>query len=153
MKKFKFTLQTVHNVREMKQEKEEFILGELQMEAAKAAQFVSEVEQMRFKAIDNYASRLQSGAALDAFELELNSNHIAALDRLRREAQNALEIKKQACLQQSKTVAAAMREVKITDRLRENQQSRHRLEFDRYEQNALDELVSANFARRMSQAK
>lgn len=153
MKKFKFTLQTVHTVREMKQEKEELILGEMQAEAAKAAARVHEIEQMRFKAIESYAHRLERGETIDPFELELNSNHISALDRLQREAQQFLETKKQACLQQGKTLAAATREVKITNRLRETQQLRHRLEAARQEQNALDELVSANYARRMSQAE
>lgn len=153
MKKFNFTLQTVHNVRELKQEKEQLILGELQTEAAKAADRVSEIERMRFTAIENYANRLENGGSLNAFEMELTVNHINTLDRLRREAEQNLELKKQACLRQTQNLAAATREVKITNRLRENQQARHRLESDRHEQNALDELVSANFARKMSQTR
>jgi flagellar export protein FliJ len=153
MKKFKFTLQTVHTVREMKQEKEELIFGELQTEALKAASRVSEIEQLRFKAIENYAERLERGETLNAYELELNSNHITSLDRQQQEAQKSLELKKQACVQQGKMLAAATREVKITDRLRENQQSRHRLDLARHEQNSLDEIISANFARRMTQTK
>ena len=153
MKKFKFTLQTVHNVRELKQEKEQAILSDLQAEAARAADRVHEIEQLRSKAIETYAKRLEAGATINAYELELNSNHISALDRLQREAQQNLEQKKQACVLQSKSVAAAVREVKVTKRLRENQQLRHQLEVARHEQNALDELVSANFACRMSQAK
>lgn len=153
MKKFKFTLQAVHNVREMKQEKEQLILSEMQAEAVKAADRIKEIEQLRAKAIENYARRLAIGTTIDPFELELNSNHISALDRMQQEAQKALEAKKQACLHQSKTVEAATRQVKITNRLRETQQTRHKLEASRQEQNALDELVSANFARQMSQTK
>jgi flagellar export protein FliJ len=153
MKKFKFTLQAVHNVREIKQEKELLILSELQAEAAKAADRIKEIEQLRSKAIENYARRLESGRAIDPYELELNSNHISALDRLQREAQKTLEMKKQACFRQSKTVEAAVREVKITKRLRETQQARYQLEAGRQEQNNLDELVSANYARQMSQSK
>ena len=153
MKKFKFTLQTVHTVREMKQEKEELILGELQTEASRAAARVSEIERQRYQAIESYSERLARGEAINAYELELNSNHITWLDRQQQEAQKALELKKQACLQQGKTVAAATREVKITDRLRENQHTRHRLDMARDEQNSLDEIISANFARRMTQTK
>ncbi len=153
MKKFKFTLQTVHNVREMKQDKELQILSELQNEAAKAAEQVTEIENLRERAIENYSRRLEAGEQIAAFELELNSNHLSALDRLIREAVQILEAKKQACAQQGKTVAAATQQVKITNQLHDNQKQKHQLEVSRYEQNALDELVSANFARRMSQTK
>ena len=153
MKKFKFKLQTVHNVREMKQEKEQLVLSELQKEAAKAAERVAEIDQLRFKAIANYARRIECGQTIDPYELELNSNHIAALDRLQREAKENLEIKRQACARQSKTVAAAAREVKVTNRLRENQEQRHQLELERQDQNNIDEIVTSNFARRMSQTK
>lgn len=153
MKKFKFTLQTVHNVREMKQEKEQAILSDLQTQAAHAADRVNELEQLRFKAIETYGQRLETGETINAYELELNSNHIADLDRLQQQAQKNLEQKKQACIAQSKSVASAAREVKVTNRLRENQQTRHRLEAVRQEQTALDELVSANYARRMSRTK
>ena len=153
MKKFKFTLQAVHNVREMKKEKEQLILSELQAEASRAEDRVREIEQLRAKAMETYARRLESGRTVDPYELELNSNHISALDRLQREAQKTLEIKKQACQRQTKSVEAAAREVKITGRLRETQNARYQLELARQEQNALDELVSANYARRMAQAK
>lgn len=149
MKKFKFTLQTVHNVRQMKQEKEELVLSEKQNEANRAAERLDELERARVDAIEKYTGKMKAGEFLSAYEMELNTNHLAALDRVIREAQADLEQKKRACAAQGEIVAAASREVKITDRLRETQQNRHRLETARQEQNALDELVSANFARQM----
>lgn len=151
MKKFKFTLQTVHDVREMKQENEHLRFTQLQKEAEKAAEQVRLIEKMRQEAIEKYSLRLQSGGIINAYELEMNSNHISTLDRLIREAQGSLEQKKLACLKQSENVAAATRAAKITSRLRETQAQRHKLETDKQEQNAIDELVSANFARRMTQ--
>lgn len=153
MKKFKFTLQTVHNVREMKQERELLVLSELQTETDKAAARVHEIEELRAKAIESYARRLENGTAIDPYELELSSNHISALDRMHREAQKILEKKKQACQRQTKTVEIAARDVKITNRLRENQQARHQADVARHEQNSLDEIVSANYARQMAQSK
>lgn len=153
MKKFKFTLQTVHNVRELREEKEKLLFSQLQADASKAALRVAEIEIMRSEAIDNYAQRLKSGEQLNAVEMELNLNHFAALNRLQQEAEKVLEQKKQACQRQSTAVAAAMREVKITNRLRETQQERYKNEFERQEQNNLDELVSANFARQIPQTR
>lgn len=149
MKNFKFTLQSVHNVREMRQEKEEFILSELQAEAERAIAGLAQVEKKRIDAIENYTKKMKKGEPMNPFEMELNTNHLVALDRLVRESHAIAEQKKQACQRQRQVVAAASREVKITERLRENQRSRHRLELERSEQNALDELVSANFARQM----
>jgi flagellar export protein FliJ len=151
MKKFKFTLQTVHNVREMREEKEHLVLTQMQNEVENAAERIRQIEQMRQEAIEKYTSRLQSGQMINAYELEMNSNHIATLDKVRREAEEVLEQKKQACRKQGETVAVATRAVKITNRLRETQELRHKSESERQEQTAIDELVSANFARRMTQ--
>ncbi len=151
MKKFKFTLQTVHNVREMRQETEHLVLAQLQNEAEKAAERVRQIQQMRNEAIKNYTLRLQAGAAINVFELEMNSNHISTLDRLIREALEVVEQTKQSCTAQLATLATATRAVKITNRLRETQVLRHKSEAERHEQTAIDELVSANYARRMTQ--
>lgn len=149
MKKFQFSLQTVHNVRKMRQEKEEIVLSEMQADVERALADLTKIEQMRQAAIENYGLKLKKGEPMNPFEMELHTDHLRALDRLIREVQAKIEEKKQACARQSKVVADAGREVKITERLRENQQARFWLEQQRREQNALDELVSANFARRI----
>ncbi|CAN5362998.1 hypothetical protein BH10ACI2_BH10ACI2_06510 [soil metagenome] len=153
MKKFKFTLDTVHKVREIRMEKESVILSDLQAEAEKAAQSLANLETMRQEAIENYTRRIRSGEQMNSMEMELNSNHFASLDRLQKEAEAALALKRTACARQIQLVTEAMREVKVTDNLRETQMERHQLESDRQEQTIVDELVSATFARRMSQAK
>lgn len=153
MKKFKFTLQTVHSVREMRQEKEELVFSQMQAEAERAAERILQIERMRFDALESYTRRLKAGVVINAAELEMNSNHFASLDRLQREAEKCLNEKKQACSAQSRKLAAAVREVKITNRLRETQVAKHKLEADREEQINLDEIVSANFARRLINAK
>jgi flagellar export protein FliJ len=150
MKKFKFTLQTVHNVREMLQEKEGLVLSQLQAEADQAAARVEHLEQMRLQAIDDYALRLHTGEQISSMEMELNSNHFASLNRLQQEAEKILAEKNYACRLQSEKVAAAMREVKVTDQLRENQKARHETEYSRQEQYSVDEMVSTRFARELN---
>lgn len=149
MKKFKFTLQTVHKVREMKQEREQFNLMQMQKEADHISEMIEGLEKVRICAIDNYTIRLRTGEAMNISEIQIEANHIIALDQRIREMQQSLELKKQECMGQKKNLAAATREVKITDKLRENQKSRHQLEMARNEQIALDEIISANYARRM----
>ena len=153
MRKFKFTLQSVHNVREMRQEREGLILAQLQAEADTAAATVANIGQMRLQAIDDYALRLGGGEQMTSMEMELNSNHFASLNRLQQEAERTLAEKNHACRGQSEKVALAMREVKITDQLRDNQRSRHESEYQRQEQNSVDEMISTRFARQLSHTK
>lgn len=150
MKKFKFTLQTVHNVREMRQEKEQLVLAGLQNEAAQAAEQIEKIEEAYILAIENYGHKLGNGKAMNIGEMELDAMYLSALERQKRRAIEILNEKKQACMQQGVKLAATAREVKITDRLRENQVLRHRLETAKHEQTALDEMVSANFARELN---
>lgn len=149
MKKFKFTLQTVHNVRELKQESEQLVLAQLQAEAARAAEQIERIDAAYIRAINEYSAKVNGGRALHIGEMELEALHISSLERQKRQAIEVFEEKKRACASQSVRLAAAAREVKVTNRLRETQALRHRLEADKDEQNAIDDLVAANFAREM----
>lgn len=149
MKKFKFTLQTVHNVREMHQEREQIALIQLQKEADELIENLANIEQMQLAAIADYTSKLRVGELMNVGEMELELKHIAALDNLKRENEILIKQKQTACDAQKRKLAAATREVKITNRLRETQQARHNSETARQEQIALDEIVSANYARRL----
>jgi flagellar export protein FliJ len=153
MKKFKFTLQTVHNVREIHQEKEKLVLSARIAEVDTATSNVVQLEKKRTEAIEKYSRQLNSGEQLNAMEMQLYSNHLAALHRLRQEAGRVLAEKNHACLQQGKKVTASMHEVKVTDRLREAQKTRHYLASTRMEQTISDELVSARFARQLIHTK
>lgn len=148
MKKFKFTLDSVHKVREIKKERESVILSELRAEAERAAKRVEHIEAMRYEAIENYTRRIAAGERLDALEMELSSKHFASLDRLQKDAEATLAARNQACQIQIAAVTEAMRGVKITENLRETQRDRHKTEFERQERNNVDELISTAFARR-----
>lgn len=149
MKKFKFTLDSVHKVREIKQDRESAILSDLRAEADRAAERVAHIEAMRHDAIENYTLRIAAGERLDALEMELSSKHFASLDRLQKDAEAVLAQRRKACEIQIEALTEAMRSVKITENLRETQRARHRQEYERHEQNGVDELVSTNFARRI----
>jgi flagellar export protein FliJ len=153
MKKFKFTLQTVHQVRELKSERENLTLAELQQEADNAERRVEHIEALRNEAVENYMRRINSGEQLNALEMELNANHFASLNSLQKEAQSVADAKRRAAMQQLDVVRAARIEVKITDKLRDDQKKRHEVEFNRQEQQNIDELVTTKFARRIQGSK
>lgn len=148
MKRFKFSLESVHKVREIRQERESAILGELKAEAMRAAERVAHIEAMRREAIDRYTRQVTNGARVDALEMELSSKHFASLDRLQKDAEAELARRNRDCEIQIAAVTEALRNVKITENLRETQVRRHRAEFDRQQQNDVDEIVTTSFARR-----
>lgn len=150
MKKFKFKLQNVHNVRELRREKEEVILAETQSLLEEAIANLAEIERMRMDAFEAYSRKLKHGQAMSPFEMELTSNHLRSLDQRVREAQKEIEQRKQAYFKQSKVASLAMREEKVTGRLCENQRSKHKLIAGRREQSVVDDLVSAGFARKIN---
>ncbi len=137
----------------MRKERENVVLVALRAEASKAEAKVADIENQRNEALDNYTRKLVSGQQLNPMEMELNADHFASLNRLQKEAEAVVEQRKLECLRQSEKVALAMREVKVTERLRDTQAERHQNEFERQEQNISDELVSSSFARRLIQAK
>ena len=92
-------------------------------------------------------SPIRLGKQLNAMEMELNANHFASLNTLQKEAEKTAEQKRLECLEQMEKVRTADVQVKITDKLRVDQQKRHQFEADREEQNNIDELVSTKFAR------
>ena len=153
MKKFAFTLQSVHKVREFRQEKELLNLSEKQAEMEAAQARVALIEQQRFDAMKRYADRLNSREYISPLEMELNFNHFASLNRLQQEAEAVLELKRKDFARQGEVVAEAAREVKVTDKLRDLQKEKHRRDADREEQNGIDDIVAANFARKISRSR
>jgi flagellar export protein FliJ len=153
MKKFKFTLDSVHRVREIKKERESSVLAGLRAELERAEQRVAHIEELRHEAIETYTRRLTRGERIDALEMELSSRHFSSLDRLQLEAEAHLAERRRACEVQMGNVTEAMREVKITENLRETQLERHRFESERREQVGIDEMIATGFARERQEQK
>jgi flagellar export protein FliJ len=153
MKKFKFTLQSVHNVREIREEKELMVLSGLNLEAERASEKVAQVEGALKSAVENYNRKSGAGEPINVIEMELNSRHISALERQKVEARTQLREKQNACSDQMVQVTHAAQQVKITNRLRENQASDYRLNLARHEQSALDEMATTGFARKLGESR
>jgi flagellar export protein FliJ len=153
MKKFKFTLQSVHNVREMREEKELMVLSGLNLEAEQASERLTQVEGALRGAVENYNRKMSVGEPINVIEMELNSKHISALERQKSAAREELLARRNACMRQAALVTHAAQQVKVTGRLRENQVTTHRQTTARHEQNALDEMVTIGFARKLGESR
>lgn len=148
MKKFKFSLQTVHNLRESKRDKEEQELIGLRKHVEEATARIERIECERAELADNYGAKLQSGA-IDPIEAAMTSNYMTVLAHRERNARTNLKQAEHAVDRQRIKLVEAERDVEATSRLRERQLQRHEQEAARKEQNLLDELATVATARRL----
>lgn len=148
MKKFKFSLQTVHNIRESKRDKEEQELISLRKGVEEATAHIERIENERTQLANNYGAKLGSGT-IDPIEAALTSNYMAVLAYRERNARINLKQAEHAVDKQRTKLVEAERDVEATSRLRERQRERHEQEATRKEQNLLDEFATVATARRM----
>jgi flagellar export protein FliJ len=153
MKKFTFSLQSVHNVREMLEEKELMTLSQLNLEAEQASARLNAVEGAISEAVENYNRRTKVGEPINIGEIELNSQHISALAKQKAAAREELLAKQVARAGQVSLVTQAARDVKVTGKLREHQANDHRLTASRHEQTALDEMATIRYAHKTGDSR
>lgn len=147
MKKFKFTLQAVHQVRSARQDVEVSAFDKLRATADEAERSLNAAKSRHLEAVEAASTRFAAGERIDPFELSVSYEHIASLERARRSAETFLEQCRQACEEQRRNVESAARDVKVTENLKEKQLLKHHTEAARSEQAAIDELTSATIAR------
>jgi flagellar export protein FliJ len=146
MKKFRFSLQTVHDLRETRRDEEERTLALTANAAQEAADQLAETRQAHSRATDVYAARLQSGE-IDPFDATLSVNYLASLLKREREDQTRLRDRERVHEAQRTITAEAARAAEATAKLRERQRERHKLESSRAEQEMLDEMATLLQAR------
>ena len=147
MKKFHFSLQTVHNLREAKREDAERGLVKAATAAQDAAAHLEGVKYIHTSATQAFAVRLRE-TEIDPQEAALSVAYLAMLVGRRREAHAKLkELEAKHESQRELTVNAA-RDAKATARLRERQHERHTQQVARSEQEMLDEMATLAQARR-----
>lgn len=153
MKKFEFNLESVHNVRELREEKEQAVYTRLRHEVTEAEVRLTELMEKRLAAMTRYVTAMDGGTPVHPVEMDLHSKHITSLERLRKQTENEIEEKQSACRNQAVQLTAAAREVKVTEKLREKKKALHDRESAKHEQTALDEITSAKYARQTGEIK
>jgi flagellar export protein FliJ len=147
LKRFEFSLQAVHDFRELRRENAERAFAEAMNELARARTALETIESQRVASTNDYLSLLESGE-LDA---GLMASHIAFIDELRRRESNArlsiLEIEAQAKHLREK-LTDALRDTEATAKLREQQLEQHQSDVARNEQKILDEMAVVASTRR-----
>jgi flagellar export protein FliJ len=138
MKRFRFSLQTVHNLREARRDEEEQRLAQAAAVIKAATEAVAEIERQR-AAVE--AKLTKATGPLCTAELTLHVNYLELLAQREHEAREHLAALERERETQREVTLAATREAKVTGQLRARQQARHTAELVRVEQQLLDELA------------
>ena len=138
MKRFRFSLQTVHNLREARRDEEEQRLAQAAAVINAATEAVAEIERQR-AAVE--AKLAKATGPLCTAELTLQVNYLELLAQREHEAREQLAALEREREAQREVTLAATREAKVTGQLRARQQARHTAEMVRAEQQLLDELA------------
>ncbi len=144
MAKFRYSLQSVLNIK-LKMEtqaKQEFSAakGRLDEEEAKLAALLR-----RKEGYEQEGARLRQGV-LKLLDLEENKNAIAVMEQLAGEQREQVELARKRLEQAREKMADAMKDRKTYEKLREKAFEEYRLEENRQEGKAVDELVSYTYA-------
>ncbi len=148
MKRFKFSLQTLHDLREQEREDAERALAQAAAEVAAAETKIEELRRAIQQAVAEYAAQMQS-KELNPREALLHTEFLASLDRqlaAARAHHAECERFREAKLQDFIKASAA---AEATTKLREQYYARYVAELAREEQNLMDELATIASVRRM----
>lgn len=147
MKRFKFSLQTVHDYREFRRDaaEREFADAIAQLHGAKA--LLEEVRRARRLALDNYLLMYQS-REIEARMIGAHTDFITSLSHRERAVLAQIAVIEKRIESKRQAVTAALRATKTTGQLRDQQRRNHELDASRTEQNQLDEMAVAAIARR-----
>lgn len=151
MKRFKFSLQTLHELREQERETAEIALGQATIAVTEAA---AKIETIQQAITQNVAATSTTLAAKEPPlpKVQLHTEYLTTLEQLLIEARTRhanLQREREVKLQEFVQASAA---AEATAKLREQQYARYIFELAREEQNLMDELATIASARRLREA-
>lgn len=140
MKKFSFTLQTLHDLRQLTQRRAEADLAEAGVTVREAMERLEAARRRLEQETEFYKKMFQSGQ-LDQRRAALRMEYLQTMERQMAEAEREfLEAQRLYTLRQIAVVKASMA-TEITDKLRDAQLRRYHLQRAREEQLMLDEMA------------
>ncbi|MBS1809321.1 MAG: flagellar export protein FliJ [Acidobacteria bacterium] len=151
MKRFKFSLQTLHDLREQERETAERELGKAIAAVAEATAKIEALLNAIVQAVAAHAANLRV-KEVNAREAQMHTEYIATLEQQLAEARAchaALEREREVKLQELIKASAA---AEATAKLREQYYARYISELAREEQNLMDELATIATVRRLQGA-
>lgn len=149
MKRFKFSLQAVHNVREIRRDAAERALAAVAAELQGAQEHLERVLTRRQSAMNNYLL-LHQAHKVEAATFATHTDYIGSLILLERRARALILQVEERIASKRQVLTEASRQTETTANLRERQRERHHLESAQHEQKVLDEMATIAVARRLA---
>lgn len=144
MKRFKFRLQTVHNLREQRRDEAEHALIKATAEVTAGEAALEELQRQR-EAAENKMARATGQIYADDLAMQLDYlGFLAQRERLLRARLAELEQNRETVRE---SAIQAARDAEVTSQLKQRQKERYEAEAAIAEQNFLDEMA-ANIVRR-----
>lgn len=150
MKRFKFSLQALHDLRRRAREEAEAALASAHAAVVQAEADLAEAVNARRAALESNAARLGPGE-INPHEVALRASYTAVLDRRIAEAQARLREAERERAAKLQAAIAAATAAEATTKLRDKHRARHDAEVNRAEQELLDELAAIASARRLTE--
>ncbi|MGH9942500.1 MAG: flagellar export protein FliJ [Pyrinomonadaceae bacterium] len=148
--KFRFTLQSVHDLRETRREEAERELARAYARLTDAHARLDGVIETRL-AYERDCASLMQNAPLDPADLAARSDYLSSLLNSERAARGRIAELEGERDRLRQHLVEATRNCEVTSTLRERQRSRFEFEASRREQLMLDELATLGAARRQQQ--
>ena len=149
MKRFHFSLQAVHNVREMRRDAARVRTCCCGRGTARCKTQLETVLRQRQSAMDKYLV-LQQSTEIEAATFASHTDYIGSLLLLERQARaTILQVEEKITIKRQ-FLTEASRQTETTANLRERQRARHRLETAQHEQKVLDEMAVVSVTRRLA---
>jgi flagellar export protein FliJ len=149
MKRFNFTLQTVHYVREVKRDAAERALAAVAVELQAAQEQLETVLRQRHAAMEKYVLVHQS-QEIEAAIFASHTDYIGSLILRERQARVMILQVEERVTVKRKVLTEASRQTETTANLRERQRERHHQEIAQHEQKMLDEMAVVATTRRLT---
>ena len=147
MKRFKFSLQTLHDLREQEREDAERALAQAAAEVAAAAAQVEALRAAINQVITAYTTNLQS-KALNAQDAKMHTEYLTTLDKQWAAARAHQAERERFRAMKLQDLIKASAAAEATAKLREQYYARYVAELALEEQNLMDELATIATVRR-----
>ena len=145
MKRFRFKLQVLLDQRKAREEQLQIELARVMRDEAREAALLHKLRRDLESACDGIAAAL--GRSASPVELARRDEHAKALrDDVKVQGLTLQAVRERVAAKRLE-VTEAMKERKVLETLRENQERTYVAEAQRAEQNALDEMASLRYAR------
>lgn len=152
MKQFKYSLQAVHDVREIQRDHAEIQVGRVVSELTQTVLLLESVIETRKRAAEE-VRKLHNSPTIEPAIAATHSEYLNSLILRERELRKRVSEVEQRVATERQNLTERCRDAKVTAKICDRQRTRHQLETARWEQKSLDEIAVAAVARREGRAK